>query len=130
MIACACVAAAVLSTAACSPRRIPPMTVSDLMEDRVALDGVLMKCNSAPQRASNNTDCLNARIAIERLAAKVEPAAQAKHAEDFERSREELRAAEDKKRQQELDAKPKLDAYHLPVVPVDPVPATPNQTTP
>lgn len=138
-IVCGCVAAVAVSAAACSPRRIPPMTVSDLMEDRVALDGALMKCNSVPQKASNDSECLNARIAIERLAAKVDPALEAKHAEDFERSREQLRAAEDNKRQQEENAKPKLDAYHLPVVPVDPAPAPPkdpqspptvNQTTP
>ncbi|HEX3915323.1 MAG TPA: hypothetical protein VHW71_17635 [Steroidobacteraceae bacterium] len=106
------------------------MTVSDLMEDRVALDGVLMKCNSVPQKAGNNSDCLNARIAIERLAAKVDPAVEAKHAEDFERSREQLRDAEEKKRQQEQDAKPKLDAYHLPVVPVDPVPPPKDPQSP
>ena len=33
--------AVVAATSACSPRRIPPMTVTDLMEDRVMLDGVL-----------------------------------------------------------------------------------------
>lgn len=106
------------------------MTVSDLMEDRVALDGVLMKCNGAPQKANSDTDCLNARIAIERLAAKVDPAVEAKHVEDFERSREQLREAQDKKRQQEENAKPKLDAYHLPVMPVDPAPPKDPLTPP
>jgi hypothetical protein len=119
MIACGCVAAVVVSTAACSPRRIPPMTVSDLMEDRVALDGVLMKCNSNPEKARADSDCLNARIAIERLAARVDPALEAKRVEDFERSREQLRITEDKKRQ-EQESKAKVDAYHLPVIPVEP----------
>lgn len=136
MIAGGCIAAVVVSIAACSPRRIPPMTVSDLMEDRVALDGVLMKCNRDPGKARNDSDCLNARIAIERLAAKVDPAVEAKHAEDFERSREQLRIAEDKKRQ-EQESKTKVDAYHLPVIPVEPIPPpkdpqspTVSQTTP
>jgi hypothetical protein len=129
MIAGGCVAALVISTIACSPRRIPPMTVTDLMEDRVALDGVLMKCNRDPGKARNNSDCLNARIAIERLAAQVDPAVEAKHVEDFERSREQLRIAEDKKRQ-EQESKTKVDAYHLPVIPVEPTPRPADPQSP
>jgi hypothetical protein len=130
MIACGCVAAVVLSASACSPRHIPPMTVSDLMEDRVALDGVLMKCNRDPRKARNDSDCLNARIAIERLAARVDPAVEAKRVEDFERSREQLRSSEEKKRQQELNSKPKVDAYHLPVIPVEPTPPPKDPQSP
>ena len=44
------------------------MTVTDLMEDRVTLDGVLMKCNQNKSKARTDSDCLNARIAIDRLA--------------------------------------------------------------
>jgi hypothetical protein len=130
MIACGCVAAVVVSMAACSPRRIPPMTVSDLMEDRVALDGVLMKCNQDPQKAHRDSDCLNARIAIERLAARVDPAVEAKRIEDFERSREQLRVTEDKKRQEQESSKVKVDAYHLPVIPVEPTPAPKDPQSP
>src|SRR5277367_3124404 len=97
MIACGYIVAVVLTTAACSPRRIPPVTVSDLMEDRVALDGVLMKCNQDPPKARHDPDCMTARIAVERLAARVDPAAEAKKLEEFEKSRDQLRAAEDKK---------------------------------
>jgi hypothetical protein len=129
VIACGCVAAAVLA-AACSPRHIPAMTVTDLMEDRVALDGVLMKCNRDPQKARNDSDCLNARVAIERLAARVDPAVEAKRVEDFERSREQLRTTEEKKRQQEQDSKPKVDAYHLPVIPVEPTPPPKDAQSP
>src|ERR1700693_70586 len=50
MIACGCLGAVILGMAACSPRRIPPMSVTDLMEDRVTLDGVLMKCNGPPRQ--------------------------------------------------------------------------------
>jgi hypothetical protein len=129
MIACGCIAAAVLSAAACSPRRIPPVTVTDLMEDRVALDGVLMKCNRDPARARQDSDCLNARIAIERLAARIDPAVEAKRVEEFEKSREQLRVVEDKKRQ-EMESKTKVDAYHLPVIPVEPVPAPKDPQSP
>ncbi|MDP9083336.1 MAG: EexN family lipoprotein [Pseudomonadota bacterium] len=119
--------AAILLTAACSPRRIPPMTVADLMEDRVTLDGVLLKCNQNPGQARNATECLNARIAVDRLASQADQAIEAKRIEDFERSREQLRVAQDKLRR-EQEAKTKVDAYHLPLVPVDPAPApTPDE---
>ena len=97
------------------------MTVADLMEDRVTLDGVLMKCNQNPSKARADVDCLNARIAIERLANQSESAEEAKRTEEFERSRDQLRSTQDKLRQ-EQEAKTKVDAYHLPLVPVDPTP--------
>jgi hypothetical protein len=125
----ACLAAVVLLAAACSPRRIPPLTVADLMEDRVLLDGVLMKCNGDPSKARSSTDCLNARIAIERLAARIDPAEEAKRVEEFERSREQLRVSEAKKRQ-DLESKTKVDAYHLPVIPEEPKPPPKNPQSP
>lgn len=111
--------AGMLAAAGCGPRRIPPMTVSDLMEDRVTLDGVLMKCNQNPDKARNDTDCLNARIAIERLAKDVDPTESAKHNAQFERNREQLRQAQDRERADQ-ESKARVDPYNLPVVPVDP----------
>ena len=122
MIACGCIAAVALLSVACEPRRIPPMTVSDLLEDRVLLDGVLMKCNRDPGNARSNSDCINARIAIERLAARTDPAAEAKRVEDFEKRREQLRAVQDQQRQEQEAKKPKVDVYNMPVVPVEPAP--------
>ena len=130
IIACGCLGAAILGTAACSPKRIPPMSVTDLMEDRVTLDGVLMKCNRNPSKARNDSDCLNARIAIERLAGRNRPAEEAKRAEEFEHSREKLRLAQEKQRQ-EQESKTTVDVYHLPLVPVEATPAPqPNDTNP
>jgi uncharacterized protein YaiL (DUF2058 family) len=108
------------------------MTVTDLMEDRVTLDGVLMKCNENPSKARNDADCLNARVAIERLASQREPVDQAKLAEEFERSREHLRSSQEKVRQ-EHEAKTKVDVYKMPVVPVEATPApapSPNDASP
>jgi hypothetical protein len=106
------------------------MTVADLMEDRVTLDGVLMKCNQNPIKARTDSDCLNARIAIERLAkdVDVDPAVEEKRQAEFERMREQLRLAQEKLRQ-EQEAKTKVDAYSLPVVPVDP-PRPPSGNAP
>jgi len=119
--ACAWAFAAILACSACAPKRIPPMTVADLMEDRVTLDGVLLKCNQNPNKARNDSDCLNARIAIERLAKDVDPAEEERRKAEFEASREKLRLAQEKVRQ-EQEAKTKVDAYNLPLVPVEPAP--------
>jgi hypothetical protein len=121
--------AIMVGAAACSPRKIPPMTVADFMEDRVKLDGVIIKCNQDLGRAHSDSDCLNARIAIDRLASQNEGAHEAKREEDFERSREQLRSMQDKQRQ-EQEAKSKVDAYHLPLVPVEPSPAPKDPQSP
>ena len=111
---------AVLTGSACSPRRIPPATVQDLMEDRVTLDGLLIKCDQDPKSVRYPSDCENARIANERLASqRVDPEVEKKRQAEFEKAREQLRLAQDKLRQ-EQEAKTKVDAYSLPVVPVVP----------
>ena len=114
----AAVVAAILGSAGCAPKRAPPMTVEDLMEDRVTLDGVLLKCNENPAKVHNQSDCLNARIAVERLAKDVDPAVEARRNAEFERSRDKLRLAQEKVRQDQ-ESKTKVDAYNLPVIPVE-----------
>lgn len=105
------------------------------MEDRVTLDGIMMKCNQNPAKLRDTSDCENARVAVERLASEnVDPAVEKKRQEEFERAREQLRLAEDKQRQ-EQESKAKVDAYSLPVIPVTPaapsgaVPAADPKTT-
>src|SRR5579862_2694319 len=122
--------AAVLASAACSPRKTPPLTIEDLMEDRVTLDGILMKCDQHSTKSRDSADCANARIAVERLAAQnVDPAVEKKRQEEFERAREQLRLTQERARQ-EQDAKKKVDAYSLPVVPVEPAQAPGKSTAP
>jgi uncharacterized protein YaiL (DUF2058 family) len=125
IVVAGCLGAAVLATAACSPRPVPPTTVTDLMEDRVSLDGVLMKCNQNESKARTDADCVNARIAVERLASRSDAAEEAKHAAEFERSRDKLRLSQERQRQEEEAKIPKVDAYHLPLVPVEPPPPPP-----
>lgn len=88
------------------------------MEDRVTLDGVLLKCNENPAKVHNQSDCLNARIAVERLAKDVDPAEETRRSAEFERSREKLRLVQEKVRQDQ-ETKTKVDAYNLPVIPVE-----------
>jgi len=120
-----------VAAAACSPRRVPPVTVDDLMEDRVVLDGLLMKCNDNPEMARTSVDCANARTAVERLAEEHEATDVAKREAEFEHSREQLRQLQDKQRAAQESAT-KVDAYHLPVLPVDSsaTPATPVSPAP
>jgi hypothetical protein len=121
--------AAALAAAACAPRRIPPLTVEDLMEDRVTLDGILLKCNQDIAKSRGEADCENARIASERLAAQqVDPEVERKRQADFEHAREQLRLAQEKVRQ-EQEAKKHVDPYNLPVVPVDPPKTAPPAPT-
>jgi len=90
------------------------------MQDRVTLDGIMMKCNQSPAKFQGTSDCENARIAIERLASQnADPSVEKKRQEEFERARERLRLTEERQRQ-EQEAKAKVDAYSLPVVPVTP----------
>jgi hypothetical protein len=115
--------AAILAVLGCAPRRIPPVTVEELMEDRVTLDGILLKCDQDPTKVRSPSDCENARIANERLATqRVDPDVEKRRQADFEKAREQLRLTQDKLRQ-EQEAKTKVDAYTLPVVPVDPAAA-------
>ena len=99
------------------------------MQDRVTLDGIMMKCNQNPEKLRDTSDCENARVAIERLASQnVDPTAEKKRQQEFERVREQLRLAQEKQRQEQED-KSKVDAYSLPVVPVTPATA-PNGAAP
>jgi hypothetical protein len=118
---------AIVAVLGCAPRRIPPVTVEDLMEDRVTLDGVLMKCDQDPSKVRNPADCENARIANERLANQhIDPEVEKRREADFEKAREQRRLAQEKLRE-EQEAKTKVDAYTLPLVPVEPpAPAVPS----
>jgi hypothetical protein len=91
---------------------------------------VMMKCSQNPSKARSDTDCQNARIAIDRLATQNEAAEEAKRAEEFERSREQLRLAQDKQRQEQAAKVKPVDAYHLPLVPVEPPAPAPAPAAP
>ncbi len=111
---------AIVADLGCAPRRIPPVTVEELMEDRVTLDGVLMKCDEDPSKVRNPADCENARIANERLAnQRIDPEVEKRREADFEKAREQRRLAQEKLRE-EQEARTKVDAYTLPLVPVEP----------
>jgi hypothetical protein len=107
---------------ACKPPRDAPPTVEDLMQDRVALDGILLKCSEGG-RTVGGADCEIARVAAERLSAEKEAADEARRQQDFERNREKLRLSDDQRKAAQAEQK-KVDVYTMPVIPVDPAPAS------
>jgi len=123
-----CLCAAFLGTFACAPKPDRSVTVADLMDDRVTLDGVLLKCNEDPVKTRNDADCHTARIALERLASEADPVEHAKRNAEFERRREMLRLAQEKAREEQQE-RAKVDPYSLPVVPM-PMEPPPNATPP
>ena len=118
LVVCGSLQVLTLALVACGPKHEAPVTVGDMMDDRVVLDGILLKCSRTPSKMNSDPDCINARVAIERLAKVNELGEEKKHAEDFERVREQLRVPE--ARNHQMDTHPKVDGYSLPVVPVEP----------
>ena len=99
------------------------MSVEEFMEDRVALDGVLLKCNDPAIRDKAGINCEAARIAVERLAKGKEAAEEGARQQAFERNRERLRL-NDEQRAAQQSAQTTVDPYTMPVVPVEPQGAT------
>jgi hypothetical protein len=110
---------ALLAAAACSPVHLPPPALSDMLEDRVLLDGIILKCNADPAMSRDDPQCATARIAIARLVAQREADDTAARRAEFERRREQLRQEQEQRRAAQESAQ-KIDAYSLPLVPVDP----------
>jgi hypothetical protein len=120
-ISVALIGAGCLLLGACRQAHDAPPTVEDLMQDRVALDGIMMKCNDQGHRDRAGADCEIARVASERLAAEKESTEIARRQRDFELNRDKLRQS-DEQRKAAQAAQKKFDPYTLPVVPVEPVP--------
>jgi hypothetical protein len=120
-ISVALLGAGCLLLGACRQSHDAPPTVEDLMQDRVALDGILMKCNDQAHRDKAGSDCEIARVAAERLAAEKESNEIASRQRDFELNRDKLRQS-DEQRKAAQSAQKKFDPYTLPVVPVEPAP--------
>ncbi len=108
---------------ACRPPRTPLPSVEDLMEDRVALDGILLKCSDGSARSASQPECATARIAAARLGKDKEAAEIARREQEFERNREQLRQSQERQRALAGETQ-KEDAYSLPLVPVEPPPAS------
>ena len=112
---------------ACKQPREAPPTVEDLMQDRVALDGILLKCSQQSGKSVAGADCEIARVAAERLGAEKEAAEVARRQQEFERNREKLRLSDDQRKAAQVEKK--VDVYTMPVIPVDQPPVSPPAST-
>jgi len=117
-----------LGLAGCGGPEPRPRTVNDLAQDPAVLQGLAARCAANKHAAANDPECINARIATERLG----KADDAKHDPDkdaeFERLREQRRQREDAKQRAATQAEPKFDPYSSPVS-IEP-PLNPPTTVP
>ena len=120
--------AAALMLAACEPATVPVATVEELLDDPVALDGLLMKCGKDKSVPKSTVGCMNARIAVDRIAARREKMEAQKAIAAFERNRDRLRLQQEAQQRQLEEAK-KIDPYKLPLVPPGPPADSVAQTT-
>lgn len=108
-------AALALASAGCGGPEPRPRTVNDLAQDPAVLQGLAARCAANKHLAVNDPECINARIATERLG----QADDAKHDSgkdaEFERLREQRRQREDAKQRAAVQSEPKFDPYSSPV---------------
>lgn len=112
---CVCLVSTLL-LAGCEDPPLKPLSVDQLVDDPVMLDGVLMKCSDRASALRSAEECRNARMAVDRIAAGREKSEAAKREATFEIHRDRLRQQQDMQRRQEEDAR-KVDPYKLPLVP-------------
>jgi hypothetical protein len=94
-------ATAAVLLSGCQEKR--PMTVSEFMENEVALYGTLERCDRDPGSV-DQLECGNARTAAERIAAIEERLLRQAREEAFETARAEYRARLDRERELRLEA--------------------------
>jgi len=112
---CMCMASTLLLSG-CDDPPLKPLSVDQLVDDPVMLDGVLMKCSERASAQRAPEECRNARLAVDRIAAGRERTEAARREAAFERNRDRLRQQQDMQRRQEEEAR-KVDPYKLPLVP-------------
>lgn len=116
--------AAYAMTGACSHER-PPQALSTvaLVNDPVALDRALARCNRSSTGSTGDAECRNVRAAIARLAEERRGRSrndkrEAQEAQiKFEQEREFLRQRDEQQREQRERDKTAIDPYSMPFVP-------------
>lgn len=84
-----------LGCAAGCSKEPPPPSVDAFMEDPILLDATMVRCVANRNSVSYDPECVNAREAVERIAAAEEKARQAALEAESERKREALRRAQE-----------------------------------
>jgi len=117
-----------------------PRSYTFFMEDRIARDGILVRCESNPQQALNDIECANAQRAAAEIALQAERARAAELEAESERRMEAFRSqlaeSERQAREAALRAiREELEAYEAQFrspdeVPVDAAPELNGSVTP
>jgi hypothetical protein len=69
----------------------PPPSVAEFLENRILLEATMVRCGENRNMSKYNDECVNAREAINRIAAEDAQARREEREADFERERESLR---------------------------------------
>ena len=111
---------AVLAIGACGAPEPRPRSVDELAADPVVLQGLVARCATDRRTAAGEVECANARQAAERLGNALDAERRRRHDVEFERQREQRRAAEEAQRRAAAEAEPHLDPYSAPIPPAPP----------
>lgn len=95
-------AAALLAYACEAPP--PPRSFVDFLDDSIARESVLLRCNQDRDTSANDPECVNARRAAAAIAARADEARRAELERESERKREAVRAAAAAEQQRQLEA--------------------------
>lgn len=100
-----------LGLAACSEPP-PPTPVDDFVEDKALLDQVIVRCAQNPGSRKTDAECVNARRAIDILAAREEEARRQQLEAESERKRDALRQRKEREQRRlaEYEARAKQEA--------------------
>lgn len=109
-ISAAMLAFILLVTTGCEEKR--PLTVAEFMENEILLYGTLARCDGSPGDV-DETECRNARLAGERIAAIEERLLRQAREEAFESARSEYRARLDRERELRLKAEAEAEDAQL-----------------
>ncbi len=106
---------AALAAAGCVPEP-PPRTTADFLDDPIALDATLARCNADRTRTLRDPECQNAREAAHRISVEEEQERLRKLEAQSQRKLEELRAlqrAADEARQRAEEAERRAEEAEL-----------------
>src|SRR5882724_10040325 len=102
-----------LVAAACAASGTRPRSVAELADDPLVLQGLVERCAADPKAAARDPECLNARLALDRLGAAADREHDPERDAEFARERELRRQHEERARRGA--APPAFDPYSAPV---------------
>lgn len=74
---------------------LPPRSVGEFLENRILLQATMVRCGENRNESKYNADCVNAREAINRIAAEEQKARRVELEAQFERKRKSLRRTQE-----------------------------------